>query len=272
MPRLSCNQLTTYRWSFEEDLYHYQRAGYQAIGLWRRKLLDFGVERGLELIAESGLRATNLTWAGGFTGVDGRTLEECVLDARSAIQLAAAAGAGRLVVYSGGRNSHTTRHAMRLLSTALDELLPHAHGAGVTLALKPMHPACAAEWTFLTRLEDAARLVASYDDPRLKLAYDTYQFPLEGDRLGELAPLVGLVQLGDASTPHGVDLDRCLLGEGDTPLGHIIQTLLESGYEGDFDVELMGPSVEAVSYETLIAHSRRAFDTLAGEALGLQSL
>ena len=93
MPTLSMNEVTTFRWSLEEDVRHYVAAGYEGIGVWRRKLADHGEEQGVDLIAESGLRVTNLVWAGGFTGSDGRTLDESVQDARA--RAAAGRGAGR---------------------------------------------------------------------------------------------------------------------------------------------------------------------------------
>ena len=78
-------------------------AGIRGIGVWRQKLADYGEEKGVELLAESGLEVSNLLWAGGFTGSDGRTLRESVNDALEAIRLAADLRAGCLVVYSGGR-------------------------------------------------------------------------------------------------------------------------------------------------------------------------
>ncbi len=46
MARLGFSELTTLRWSFEEDLAEYAAAGAGAIGVWRQMLADFGVERG----------------------------------------------------------------------------------------------------------------------------------------------------------------------------------------------------------------------------------
>ncbi len=46
MARLSMNEMTTYRWSFEEDVAHYQSAGITAMGVWRQKLSDYGEEKG----------------------------------------------------------------------------------------------------------------------------------------------------------------------------------------------------------------------------------
>lgn len=269
MPRLSCSQLSTFRWSFEEDLYYYKVSGFEAIGLWRRKLLDFGVERGLELLAESGLTVSNLTWAGGFTGIDGRSFQESVYDARGALHLASAARAKCLVVYAGGRNCHTLRHAERLLRAALDELLPLAEQLGVPLAIKPTHPACAIEWSFLTTLEDTVRVLEYYQSPCLKMAFDTYHFPLQGAGLSELeclTPHIGLVQLADAHTPHGIDLDRCPLGEGGVPVEKLVHTLMRCGYEGYFDAELMGQDVEAMPYTQLLDHTRSAYDRIVETA------
>ena len=85
MSRLSMNELTTFRWSFDEDVVQYQRAGYDAIGLWRRKLTDFGEERAVELLAESQLQVSSVFFAGGFTGSDGRSFAESIDDAAAAL-------------------------------------------------------------------------------------------------------------------------------------------------------------------------------------------
>ena len=90
MARLSMNEMTTYRWSFEEDVQNYVASGIGAIGVWRQKLSDFGEEKGIELLSESGLAVSSLLWAGGFTGSEGRTYKESLQDAREAMGLAAA--------------------------------------------------------------------------------------------------------------------------------------------------------------------------------------
>ncbi|HTQ40092.1 MAG TPA: TIM barrel protein, partial [Pirellulales bacterium] len=137
MPRLSINEMTTYRWSFEEDVRHYCAAGIPAIGVWRRKLSDFGEQRGIELLNQSGLAVSNVLWAGGFTGSEGHTYRESVDDAVEAINLAAAMHANCLVIYSGARAGHTHNHARRLVTAALKELVPVAEEFGVVLALEP---------------------------------------------------------------------------------------------------------------------------------------
>lgn len=258
MPRLSINELTTYRWSFDEDLFHYQQAGFGAVGVWRRKLVDFGEERAKELLLESGLAVSNLQWAGGFTGIDGRSHAETVADARQAIEQAARLGAGCLVCYTGGRNNHTERHSRRLIQAALEELADAAEQAGVVLAIEPMHQACAGEWSVLTSVRETVDFIAEVGKPSLRLVLDAYHATGGGETIEQLAGcsgLVALVQLGDWRSPRGVDMTRCKLGEGRAPLRELVTALLDAGYAGDFDVELIGATDSPAEYEGLIQHS-----------------
>ncbi|MEQ8837749.1 MAG: sugar phosphate isomerase/epimerase family protein, partial [Lacipirellulaceae bacterium] len=250
MPTLSMNELTTYRWSFEEDVRRYLEAGYEGIGVWRQKIEDYGLERGVDLLAESELKVTNLMWAGGFTGNDGRRMPESVDDAAEAIRLAASMNAGCLVVYPGGRNNHTYRHAERLLRNAFDQLLDVAEDAEVDLAIEPLHPACAADWSFLTDLESTIAFIDSCQSQRLKLVLDAYHFGHDRSvlaNLEEFASYIGVVHLGDFNEPHSRELNRCPLGEGRVDLDALIEGLLEAGYEGDFDVELLGSEIKPSS-------------------------
>ena len=263
MPTLSMNEVTTYRWPLEEDVRRYAAAGYEGIGVWRQKLADYGEEAGVDLIAESGLRVTNLLWAGGFTGSDGRTPEEGVQDAAHAIRLAGALGAGCLVVYPGGRNNHIYRQAERLLRGAIDQLLGFAADVEVTLAIEPMHAACAADWTFITELEAAVALVESYNSPFLKLVFDTYHFGHDATvlaNLAEIVPHVGIVHLADRLEPHGADQDRRALGTGRLDLAELVRGLLDAGYVGDFDVELFGREIEQTDNDELLRSSLAFFE------------
>jgi sugar phosphate isomerase/epimerase len=266
MTLLSMNEITTFRWSLEEDVENYQLAGYRAIGVWRQKLTDGDEDRAIDLLAESGLHVSNLMWAGGFTGSDGRTLAESVDDAAEAIQLAAALRAGCLVIYSGGRNNHIYSHAGRVFRSALEELLPLAEATDVTLAIEPMHAACATDWTFLTDINSVVLLLEEYKSPCLKMAYDTYHFPFGAKHLEvleQLVPHIGIVHLADRRLPPSIDQLRCPLGCGRLPLAEIVTTLQESGYNGAFDVKLIGPEIEVVDYWKVLEQSLVAFAELA---------
>lgn len=268
MALLSMNEITTYRWSFEEDVQNYAAAGIDGIAVWRQKLSDFGEEKGTELLAESGLAVSALLWAGGFTGSDGRSYRESVQDAVEAVQLAGQLKAHSLIVYSGARAGHTHNHARRLFKNALKELTDVACEHGVALAIEPMHAGCAGDWTFLSSLDETLELIQSLECPQLKLAFDVYhlgQEPEVLERLADIIPWIAIVQLGDAKGPPNGEQNRCRLGDGRVPLKELVTLLIEADYRGFFDIELMGEDLENSNYQELIAHSQRAFAALTGE-------
>ena len=259
---LAMNEVTTFRWSLEEDLHGYVAAGFDGIGVWRRKLADIGEEKGAELLAESGLKVSSLSWAGGFTGSEGWTHKESIEDASQAIELAATIGAQCLVVHSGARGLHTQNHVRRLFRQALDVLLPRAESLHVTLALEPMHPAAGARWTFLSDLDDALAVCDSYGSSRLKLVLDLYDWGLAPDlpqRMAQFVPHLALVQLADVQQPRCADRNRCPLGAGTLPLARLVQQLAHAGYPGPFEVELVGEEVENCDYQRLLDDSLREF-------------
>lgn len=267
MAELSMNETTTFRWSFEEDVAGCVEAGIPALGVWRQKLSDCGLAKAVELLGSSGVKVSHLLWAGGFTGSDGRSYRESVEDAAEALQTAAELGTDTLVVYSGARAGHTYNHAKRLIQSALGELAPTAAKLGVTLAVEPMHPGCATEWTFLTSIDDVLQLLAAADSPQVKVVFDTYHLGQDAgvlDRIAEIAPHVAIVQLGDAREPPDGEQNRCRLGEGSVPLAEIIAALKTAGYDGYYDVELLGEEIEAIDYHSLLQHAKQAFGELVG--------
>lgn len=263
MIQLSMNELTTMRWSLEEDIEEYAQAGFDGVGVWRQKLSDIEEDSAAELLIRKGLKCSNLLWGGGFTGSDGISFRDSVVDAVDAIRSAGRLGADCLVIYSGAWGGHTRSHAQRLVQNALREILPFAEEFGVALALEPMHPGCGADWTFLETPEETLELIDPLENPFLKVALDTYHFGFscledasQLDYLAAITNRIGVVHLGDGhSTPDG-EQNRCPLGDGCLPIHSIIETLVRSGYEGFFDVELIGEGVEQIDYPTLIQQSR----------------
>lgn len=267
MARLSMNETTTYRWSFEEDTAKYAAAGIPAVGVWRQKLSDCGQARGAELLRRSGLEVSHLLWAGGFTGSEGRSFRESLEDAREALRTAAVLRAKCLVVYSGARAGHTSNHARRLIQTALTELAPLAEELGVILAIEPMHPGCAAEMTFLTTVDEVLTVLQAVGSPQVKMVFDTYhlgQDPAIVTRIAQVAPHIGIVELGDARQPPQGEQNRCRLGEGCLPLREIVAALKSASYDGYYSVELLGEEIETSDYDDLLQHARSAFADLVG--------
>ena len=70
------------------------------------------------------------------------------------------------------------------------------------------------------------------------------------------------MQLGDARRPPDGEQNRCRLGEGAVPLAQIVAALKAGGYDGYYDVELIGEELEAADYPSLLEHAKEAFGRL----------
>ena len=263
--RFSANGLTTIRWDLLQDVCGCRDAEINSIGLWRPKLLEFGEERAIELLRETSLEVSTVSWIGGFTGTNGHGFHDSIWDARQAIRFAGEVGAECVVVLSGSRGSHTLNHARRLLLEALRELADDAAAADVDLALQPMHPMFASDWTFLSGLDEAIDILALADHPRIKLAFDTYQLWQEPDliaRLPGLVPLLGVVQISDWREPPRSRQDRLLPGDGVIPLAGMIESLLRGGYRRHFDLQVWSEETWGADYLELLRRARRQFEAL----------
>ena len=255
MVHAAISELTMFRWDLAAEADCLVRHGFHAISLWRTKLSDIGVEAARSLLQQAGLGVSSLQWAGGFTGGDGRSFSEAVDDALEAVDAAAEVGADVLVVHSGCRGGHTRSHARRLLADALDVIAPEAFSRGVTLALKPMHPAVAAGGSFLTSPGEAAAWVEQFDHPGVRLTLDLWQFghdrSLLGD-LGRLVPFTALVQVADGRGAPLPDAERLPPGQGTHPLSALVAALIEQGYGGAFELAPVGEAVEALGYDEVL--------------------
>jgi len=263
MNTIAINQLSTLRWGMQDDALAYSDRGFAGIGIYRQKLDDFGLDRTVELLAETSLTVTSLSWAGGFTGSDGRRFDDAVADAMVAIRQAANLRAESLIVLAGGRNNHIRNHVRRTLIDALRRVSCVAEEFGVQLSMEPIHPGCGEEWCFINDLESCLQVIESVGSPNLGMVLDTYHVGMDEEVvrwLPDIVPHLRLVQLGDARHSPLGEMNRCLLGDGCVPLPTILQTLRDHHYEGPIEVELLGEDVESLSYDQVLDHTKRFVD------------
>lgn len=263
--RMSMNQTTTLPWSFDEDLDAYERAGIGAVGVSRRKLDEFGVERGIERLRDSRLEVSSLGWVGGFTGANGYSMKEAVQEARAAIDVAHAMGASCLTVVSGGLAGHIHSHARRLLYESLSRLVDKADAQGVRLALQPMHRLFARDWSFLSTLDETLELLNRLNHPAVGLAFGTYHFweePRLLERIPEVAVRTSLVQLSDWRSPTRCHNDRALPGDGCIPIGEIMSAFEACRYAGWYEIEVWSRDLWKRPGTDLMAECRERFAAL----------
>ena len=256
------SEMTTYRWSLLDDVTHYREAEIEAIGIWRPKLVEFGEERGIELVRDSGLSVSSISWAGGFTGSNGHSFYDVMDDVREAIRIAAEFDAECVNIVSGSRAGHTLNHARRLLIAALKDLGYYAAEFGVTLAVQPMHQMFSNDWTFLTSTNETLDILQTVNLPSVKMGFDVYHLWQESrllERIPEIVPHIAIVQLSDWREPPRSEHDRYMLGDGIIPLDRIVGSLIEAGYCGYFDIQIWSEELWESDYIRLLNRCRSGF-------------
>jgi sugar phosphate isomerase/epimerase len=75
---------------------------------------------------------------------------------------------------------------------------------------------------------------------------------------------IGIVQVSDFAIGTLSTPNRLVPGDGDIPLPRIIGQLLDAGYEGVFDLELVGPKIEEEGYRSAIERACAYLSDLLG--------
>ena len=152
-----------------------------------------------------------------------------------------------------------------MLSESLTEICEAAAALRVDVAIEPMHIGAGTDGCFLHNIENTLDAIGEISWPGLGLVFDSYHLghdPQLFRWLPDIAPLVRLVQLSDAVHAPLGEQDRCLLGEGKQKLSKIVECFEEAGYDGCFELELLGRSVEHLDYDDLLSRSFESMNAL----------
>ncbi len=154
-------------------------------------------------------------------------------------------------VLTGGRGRLSWEAAADRFSTLMAQALPVAEQHGISVLLENANPLYA-DIHIAHSLVDALELA---ERSGLGLCLDLQFCWAEGGLdalLRRAVPRCGLVQvsdyvLGDRSLPG-----RAVPGDGVIPLEQILDVLLSAGYEGVFDIELLGPRIQEEGPRTAV--------------------
>jgi sugar phosphate isomerase/epimerase len=262
---LAVNEVTTYRWSFLEDVLGYMESGIKTMGVWRPKLDEFGEDRAIELIHDMKMSVSSVSWAGCFTGQNGYPYVESVSDAKETLRIAGEMNADCVVMLSGALSGHILTHARRLFVSALKELGDLAGELGVMLAVQPMKRIYQNDWTFITSIDETLDVIDAAAHEMVGMAFDVYHLWQEErlmERIAEIAPLVAAVQLNDYHRPPQSEYDRGLIGDGEIPLADITHAFLDNGYMGPFEIAIWSEELWKTNYDWLLKNCKLRFENL----------
>ena len=257
-PRVGLNSLSTAGWALARDLALYDGLGVGRAGLWLDKLEAAGSDAAVELVRSAGLRVDHV-FSRGIPLADRSAWPGERLRLLEAVDMAVAVAAPILTVTTGPAAPMPWDAAADACEEALGPVVAGAGRRGIRVALEqtlPIRPEIGFVHSFADTVVLARRLGA------VAVLEVNYAFAERGlsASLAEAGPVLGIVQVSDLVPPSTVVPDRAVPGDGVIPLDRLIRQVGAAGYGGPFELELIGPRIEAEGYE---AACRRAVTSLS---------
>jgi sugar phosphate isomerase/epimerase len=252
-PRLSVSALSSYRWSFDEDLALWRDLGVAWAGLIGAKL-GADIEGGLSRLDEAGIRVSTVV-AGGFNLRGPASWDDTRAALHPLIDAVAAHGGWSVYITPGRTTGAPWREVLEVFAEAVAPSVAHAKAQGVRLAIEP---SLRTDVAFVNTIRDSIDVC---ERTGIMTVIDFGQSWMERDFrevVARAAPHTALVQVGDA--PIGSVLGpgqppvggRVPFGEGDLPITRLLTDIRDSGYAGPLELELPGPLGEAEGYAPVI--------------------
>jgi len=153
----------------------------------------------------------------------------------------------------------STDEACEALVSALPPSIAYARDKGVRLAIEN-NSVTNRSIGFVHTLVDTIR-VCEETGLQVCLELQNCWYERELPRLfREHVSRIGIVQVSDFRVGEDLRLNRRALGDGTMPLVWMLEALLDAGYDGLFDIEVIGPSIDREGPEDAL---RRSADWLS---------
>lgn len=260
-PRVSVNPMTTVALSIDDAIGVWRSLGVERVGLNVGQIEANGWQRTIEAVRDAGLRVEYLNHGIPCAVTDDAGWEQTERTLRRAVETAAAVGASTFYFCTGSPGGLRWEDAVELLGRRLAPVQALAADVGVTLALEN-GVSSRPELGFLHTVRDtvvAARQVGTGVCVDL---YGCWVEPQLVETLSKNLDLVRLVQVSDFVIGTLVQPNRWVPGDGDLPLGRLLDDVLGAGYDGIFDLELLGPAIAEEGAEPAL---RRGVEWLTRE-------
>ena len=257
---LSLNTATVrVQWQLPDIISACVRHNIRGIAPWRDQVEATGLAETARRIRDSGLIVTGLCRGGMFPAADRTARRAALDDNRRAVDEAAMLGARCLVLVVGGLPkdragsivSKDLRGAREMVRDGIGELLEHARGAGVRLAIEPLHPMYCADRACVNTIAQANALcdeLGPNGRDGLGIAVDVYHVWWDPDlktgiERAAAADRLFAYHICDWLVPT-TDLlnDRGMIGDGVIDLPLIRSWMEAAGYSGMHEVEIFSAS------------------------------
>ena len=246
---VSVSAICTFDWSLEEDLAFYAEHGITNVGISLVKLERHGWADGAARVRDAGLRVTNLIGLGPFH-----------LAHPGAVGAATRAADARARRGRDRRRRVPGRHDRSGRAADLGGRRRRARGgdrpgARRRRAERRSRSRSSTRTRCGSTSASCTRCATSSTSPGVSTSACAWRSTRAGPSAASAATIAGaastgirLVQVSDFAVGTLSTPNRLVPGDGDIPLDRILGQVLDAGYAGCFDLELIGPAIEAEGY------------------------
>lgn len=241
-------------WDLPDEIAMYRRTGVDLIGLQAAKTARFGVDAVGELLQQNDVTLGYLVHGFSAPPDDDAAWASQVDALTHGIENAHTLGAELVYLTSGPSGQLSWDDAADRFVRRVRPAVERAGELGVRLGVENTLP-IKADISFTHTARDA---IALADELGIGICLDLYccwqergLSQLIRDRVGSIALLqVSDFVVGTSSFPN-----RWVPGDADLPMARLLGEVLDAGYQGIVDVELLGPAIEAEGAESAITRS-----------------
>jgi sugar phosphate isomerase/epimerase len=259
-PRISVSAVCSYKQTLDEDIVLWERLGVRRVGLTLAKLETAGIDNGVRRLRDAGVDVTNVI-AFGPRLFDRGTWPAHVDRLLAAADAAQSVNSDCLVLTTGPAGSLSWDDAADHLEEFLAPVLKAAQDLPVIIEHTN---SLRVDVGFVHTLRDMVDLARRLHVGVLCEVNACWAERAVDQTIHDGIDVIDLVQISDFVTGTHDTPNRVVPGDGDIPLARFIGDVLASGYDGTFDLELIGPRIEEEGYESAIKRSIASLTALLG--------
>jgi len=259
-PRVGLHQVAFLAASTTDFVDHCRAIGVRHVTLVTPLLMrPGGVEEARQALAAGGVRATTVNHPFAMYPDIEKDSGEAAARLLDAIDIAATLGSDNIYLVTGGRGALGWEEAAGRFAGLIAPCRDAAQEKGVGLLVETTS-GFNVDINLAHTLDDTIRLAHMAG---IGVCIELHACWFEGglkEKLVRAVPVAGLVQVSDYVLGDRTAPCRAVPGDGAVPLTRILGDILEAGYQGVFDLELLGPRIEA---EGARAATKRAAENLS---------
>jgi len=241
--RISVNNLCFPGAPLPTDIERWRSLGARRIGIQTAKMKVEGWDPYVERLRGSGFDVETIVHLNPNRWDDDVQVEAFTNEVLRTLAAGKVLGARTVYTTTGARGTLTWEETARRFCAAIAPCAEAARRAGIELLVEPA-PTLYADLYFTHTLRDAVQLA---EQAGVGVVIDLFSCWTEAqlrESIERAMPRCHLVQVGDYVIGDRALPCRAVPGDGTIPIARIVGWILEAGYRGSFDLELMGPRID----------------------------